>query len=287
MTESLDLAIIGGGPAALSAALYAARAGLKVSVFERSNIGGALAEISHISNYPGFDGPGPELAAKMRESAVKAGATIDYGECTKLLPQADHFELTIDGEAVSARAVLVATGSEPRHLDVATSRPVSYCALCDGDLVRGKKVAVVGGANSAVQESLYLAGLAGSVTLISHSPFKASPDIMTRAKSVKNIIFQPETEATTALLDSFDHIFVFIGKKPATSFLEPLAKTVTKASLLDKNGYILCNNQNSAHETIIPGLFAAGDVRSGALRQAITAAADGATAATEIAEYLK
>ena len=155
-TTVLDLAIIGSGPAALSAALYAARAGLRVSVFERANIGGALCEIAQISNYPGFTGPGRDLAAMMRRQAEAAGVTIAYGECTAIrplepsaasaAPASDdtsaqpaisatlvsdatpaRFELTIDGEPVRARTVLLATGSEPRPLPFALTVPVSYC----------------------------------------------------------------------------------------------------------------------------------------------------------------
>ena len=178
----LDLAIIGSGPAALSAALYAARAGLRVSVFERANIGGALCEIAQISNYPGFTGPGRDLAATMPRQAETAGVTIAYGECTAIrplepsansansaAPASDttaaqpaapaRFELTIDGEPVRARTVLLATGSEPRPLPFTLATPVSYCALCDADLAKGQDIAVVGGGNSAGQESLGLAPL--------------------------------------------------------------------------------------------------------------------------------
>lgn len=287
--EAFDLAIIGAGPAALTAAIYAARADLSTTVFERGTVGGALAEISHIANFPGFDGPGPDLAKSMRAQAESSGAHLVYGECTDIRQGTNHFVLTVDGEPQAARAVLVATGSEPRQLDQslqsALTVPVSYCALCDGDLIKGKRIAVVGGANSALQEALYLAGLAESVTIISHSAVKASPNLQERVAGTPNIELLPDTEPTAELLNQFSHIFVFIGKRPATTFLENLSRS-TNSGLLDPQGYIRTISATS-HSTPIAGLFAAGDVRSGALRQAITAAADGAATAVEIAEYLK
>lgn len=285
----LDLAIIGAGPAALTAAVYATRAGLSTTIFERATIGGALSEIPHIANFPGFDGTGPDLAKIMRTQAEASGAHLAYGECTDIRQSADHFDLTIDGESRSARTVLVATGSEPRPLSPALQSsltvPISYCALCDGNLVKGKRVAVIGGANSALQESLYLSGLAATVTIISHSAIKASASLREQVAPTPNIELRPNTEPTAELLNHFDHLFVFIGKRPATAFLKNLASSAN-SGLFDPEGY-LCTISATNHATPVAGLFAAGDVRANALRQAITAAADGATAAVEIAEYLK
>lgn len=286
---NLDLAIIGAGPAALTAATYASRAGLTTTVFERAAVGGALTEISHIGNFPGFDGPGPDLAKAMRTQAESFGARFAYGECADLRKDADNFILTVDGEPHTARAVIVATGSEPLQLDSslqsALTTPVSYCALCDGDLVKDKRVAVIGGANSAFQEALYLANIAATVTIISHSDVKASAILKERVSATPNIDLRLNTEPTAELLNQFDHLFVFIGKRPATTFLENLA-TATESPLFDDQGY-LCTATADHHSTPVPGLFVAGDVRSGALRQAITAAADGAAASVEVAEYLK
>ncbi len=285
---TLDLVIIGSGPAALSAAIYATRAGLQVKVFERKNIGGTLPEIPQITNYPGFVGTGQALAEAMRSQAITSGAVIDYGECTEIQHSARGFRLTIDGEAVSARTVLIATGSDPRPLPFVIQPPVSYCALCDGDLVQGLEVAVVGGANSAVQESFYLAGLAKSVTIISHSPLKADRALQDRLVDYPNIHVQASTEPTPALLNHYDRVFVFIGKTPATACLRELAAlSLSETPLLDPAGYVVTlPSTDFPHQTIIPGLFAAGDVRVGATRQVVTAAGDGAMAAIEISDWL-
>lgn len=300
----LDLAIIGSGPAALSAALYAARAGLRVSVFERANIGGALCEIAQISNYPGFTGPGRDLAATMRRQAETAGVTIAYGECTairSLKPSANsatpasdttaaqlatpaRFELTIDGEPVRARTVLLATGSEPRPLPFALATPVSYCALCDADLAKGQDIAVVGGGNSAVQESLGLAPLVKSLTLITHSALKAEPHLITQLRALSNVTIREHLEPTPDLLNAFARVFVFIGKRPATTCVADLAASTP--DFYDAAGYVR-GGHGSAHQTAIPGLYVAGDLRSDTLRQVVTATGDGAAAAVEISQSLR
>ena len=291
-TTVLDLAIIGSGPAALSAALYAARAGLRVSVFERANIGGALCEIAQISNYPGFTGPGRDLAAAMRRQAESAGVTIAYGECTAIRPLKPaaasaapaRFELTIDGEPVRARTVLLATGSEPRPLPFTLATPVSYCALCDADLAKGQDIAVVGGGNSAVQESLGLAPLVKSLTLITHSALKAEPHLITQLRALPNVTVREHLEPTPDLLNTFARVFVFIGKRPATTCVADLAASTP--DFYDAAGYVR-GGHGSAHQTAIPGLYVAGDLRSDALRQVVTAAGDGAAAAVEISQSLR
>ena len=263
----LDLAIIGGGPAALSAAIYAARAGLKVTVYEKGNVGGALPQIAKIENYPGFVGSGADLAKIMREQAQTAGAQFEYGECQKVKP------LVIDDEQVDARTILVATGSEPIPLDIKTDKPVSYCALCDGALYRNQDIAVVGGGNSAVQESLHLAKIVRHLTLFSHSKLKADTCLVAKLKALTNITIKENTTPTE--FADFAAVFTFIGKRPATSFLP--------TEVLTSAGYVKTDN----YMTAIPGLFAAGDVRDGATRQAITAAADGAAAAIAITKFLQ
>lgn len=275
----IDLAIIGSGPAALTAAIYAARAALDVKVFERKSYGGILAEIPLIENYPGFIGSGTELAEKMRAQAMQFGVKFDYGECSQLNKLNDRFELSIDEAKIDAKTVLVATGSKPKELSFSLNIPVSYCALCDGALAKGKNVVVVGGANSAVQEALYLSKIANQVTVITHSSFKADPILLSRLKNCHNIKTQENIEPTAKMLNQFDYCFVYIGKQPATDFLRSY-------DILDQEGYVICSDYSN--QTKIPGLFAAGDIRAHSIKQVVTAAADGAAAAIEITqEYFR
>lgn len=280
----IDVAIVGGGPAALSAAIYLGRAGLEVKVFEREAMGGTVNQIAHIGNYLGFEGAGADLAKDMKTQAETSGAKLEYGECTKVEKKNENWELLIDGEAVLAKAVLIATGSESRRLNFELEVPVSYCALCDGDLIKDQKIAVVGGANSALHEAIYLAPLCKSVTVISHSKLKAEQALTDKFHEYNNTAVIEDTEPTAELLNQFDHVFVSIGKCPATRFLP--------AAVLDGAGFVVTgetgNDEQSNHyETKLAGLFAAGDVRLGAVRQVITAAGEGAAAAGEIIEYLK
>lgn len=284
----LDLAIIGSGPAAMSATIYAGRAGLQTSIFETSDFGGLLPKIDRIENYPGFLGSGKELSRRMREQAEGVGAQFVYGKCTDIALAPTGFRILVDDEPILAKAVLVATGSEPRQLSFSVDRPVSYCALCDGPLTHGKRVAVVGGANSAVQEALFLANLAKEVTIITHSQLKADRTLLDRLRQVRNIHVQEQTEPTSELLAQFDHIFVYIGKTPATACLRQLSSSLLSESpLLDQGGYIVTGFHDHQYETIIEGLFAAGDVRQGSVKQVVAAAAEGAAAAIEITERLR
>ncbi|MDO4759909.1 MAG: FAD-dependent oxidoreductase [Candidatus Saccharibacteria bacterium] len=266
----LDLAIVGSGPAALTAAIYATRAGLKVKVFEKGNIGGTLPEISYIENYPGFLGNGAELAEKFKSQAESLGAEIVYGECEKV----ESGALVIDGEKIVARAILIATGSAPKKLDIAgVTVPISYCALCDGALYKDKRVAVVGGGNSAIQESAYLAEFASEVAIFSRSKIKANTSAI--EKLGKNVTVMENIEVDANTLNQFDAVFAFIGKTPATGFLP--------SELLDDGGFIKTEN----HQTAISGIFAAGDVRANTTKQIIIAAADGASATIHIIDFLK
>ena len=183
----LDVAIIGSGPAALSAAIYLGRAKKSVKIFEKSKFGGTLTEIAKISNYPGFIGSGSELAEIMTSQAREFGTELEYGTCTSIEKENDIFILTIDDEKVQAKTVLIATGSEPKPLDFELSVPVSYCVLCDANLYKDKNVAIVGGANSAVSEAIYLSNIAKNVTIISHSTLKAEQLNTEKVKTIKNI----------------------------------------------------------------------------------------------------
>lgn len=290
--QEIDLIIIGSGPAALTAAVYARRAGLSVKIYERASIGGTLNEISDLENFPGFEGPGAELARTMRQQAERYGAEIRYGECTEVRRSAQGCELLVDGEKATARSILIATGAAPRRLNLPThgeAPPFSYCALCDGALAQGKHVAMIGGANAAVQEALYLADLAKDVVLITHSELKADQYLQDLLRRAENIEVRENLEPTAKILREFDHVFVAIGKRPSSECLRSLAEELlSDRGLLDERGYILTNEDSEyPHQTVVPGIFAAGDVRHGAVQQAVTAAGEGAAAAIEIANWLK
>ncbi len=302
-----DVAIVGSGPAALAAALYLGRAGLKVQVYEKNVFGGELNQIAEISNYPGFSGSGQELANNMLQQAKAVGAKFDYGECQAVVQKSDHLELKIDGEWISSRVALIATGTKPKQLSFKPEPSVSYCALCDGVLAKGKNVAVIGGANAAVQEALYLAPLVHRLTLITHSQLKADAILQTKLRATKNVKIIENLEPTEELLSQYDYIFVCIGKLPNTDFLgRAVHRDVTKkafnlpgstqlkikldveSTILNRAGYIITGEaKHLAHQSAIPRLFAAGDVRTDCPKQVVTAAGDGAAAAIEIAHFLR
>lgn len=274
-----DLIIIGSGPASLTAAIYAARSDLSVKIFEKAQIGGILPEITELPNFPGFTGSGQQFANKLRDQVKNLGVSINYGECTEIIyPSQDkpYFKLIIDQKVYHSFAVLIATGSKPKRLTLPTSKPLHYCALCDGPFYKGKSILVIGGGNSAVGESIHLAQIVDRITLVSRGQLTAESSLIRQLKAEPNVQILENTVATPELIAEHDGIFVFIGKLPATDFLED--------QLLDSKKYILTDQSNM---TKIPGLFAAGDVRSGTLKQAVSAAADGALAAVNIVKYIK
>jgi thioredoxin reductase (NADPH) len=301
MAKMIDLAIIGSGPAAMSAAIYAAREHLATVVYERKTIGGLLAEIDRIENFPGFEGgAGADLVAVMRAQAEGFGAKIEYGEVTGIKVKANRvFELMVDEMAVVARAVLLATGSEPAKLGIEGEdlRGVSSCATCDGPFFEGETVAVIGGANSAVQEALFLLKFVRKVVLISHSPVKASEALKAKlataeqAGKVEVLVAEPRQimgengRAVGVMIEDGNGarevkvkgVFVFVGSRPATSFLAGLPVE------LSEKGAVVTDEQMMSG---VGGLFAAGSVRDGAVNQVITAAGEGAAAAVFARKYL-
>lgn len=269
----LDLLIVGAGPAAMTAGLYAARAGLSVKIYEKATFGGALSNIDYISNFPGFDGPGQKLAETMHKQAENVGVQFEYGELQQIIE--NPLTAIIDGEEISAKTILIATGSEPIPLDIETSTPVSYCASCDGPLYKDKNIIVLGSGNSAVQESLSLSKTVKNLTLISKTELKAQQILVNQLKQASNVSIQTNATATTEILNQADGVFVFVGHRPATHFLPK--------KVLDKNGYIITDSRQM---TTIPGLFAAGDARDNTVKQAVTASGDGASAAIFIEKYI-
>lgn len=293
MQKVNDFVIIGSGPAAMSAAIYAARDKKAPLVLERDNMGGLAATISKIENYPGFIGTGAELMQTMRSQAESFGAKFGYGEVTKLSQSDAGIDLEVDGdEHLLARAVLVATGTERVHLGIpGEDLPgVSYCATCDGPLIRGQNVLVIGGGNSAVQEAFYLLKFCDKATLLVRSRLRCDDTLRERLEHEPRIsvelgvvptkIEQADQELSVISEDdrtfSAHNIFIFIGQRPATTFLPAEVLAEDNSVVTDKN-----------YMTKIPGLFAAGDCRYESVHQVVAATGEGAAAAVAIRNYLK
>lgn len=303
MEHIYDVIIVGGGPAGYTAALYCARAGLDAVVIEKLSAGGQMALTTEIDNYPGF----PEgidgflLGQKMQEGAERFGVTTIYGEVDSLdLMQSVKCVHTTDG-CFYGRTVVLATGASPKPLGVPNEesllgRGVNYCAACDGMFYRDKTVVVVGGGNTAAADALLLTRIARKVILVHrrdalratkiyHQPLMQAGNLEFSWNSVvsdlivedrvKGVVLQDVLTGQTRRLDC-DGVFVSIGRRPVT---ELCAGQIA----LDDAGYILADEST---RTSVPGVFAVGDVRTKALRQVVTAVADGAVASHYIEEYL-
>ena len=303
MKNNYDVIVIGGGPAGYTAALYTVRAGLSTLVIEKLYAGGQINETTQIDNYPGFpEGiDGFTLGQKLQQGAQRFGAETKNTEVVEVKLQGNEKIVeTLDG-IYRARAVVIATGAGHKHLGLnqeqeLVGKGVAYCAACDGNFYRGKTVAVVGGGNSAAADALLLSRIAAKVILIHrrdslratkiyHEPLQEKENVEFRWNSkvtellheekltgikIQNVLTGQEEEI------SVDGLFISIGRKPATElFAGELA--------LDEDGYIIAGEST---QTEVPGVYAAGDVRTKKVRQIITAAADGAAAAHHIEEYL-
>ena len=298
-----DAVIVGGGPAGYSAALYLSMAGYSALVIEKMTEGGQAALTDTIENYPGFDSGigGFELGVKMKNGALRFGAESIYATVSSLSLDGDIKRIIADGKEYLARSVIIATGAAPRRLglegeDTLTGMGVHYCAHCDGRFYKGKTVAVIGGGNSAVEDAIYLSRLAERVILVHRrDTLRASKYNQQRLSQANNLEYKWNTNLTALTAEGgrlkeieltntlskketlrVDGVFVSIGRKPETSLVDGVLS-------LDKNGYIIADETT---RTNIPGVFAAGDVRTKPLRQVVTAASDGATAAVMAEEYL-
>jgi len=301
MAQIYDAVIIGGGPAGYTAAMYAARSGLSTLVLEKMSAGGQMALTTQIDNYPGFPHgvDGFELGENMQQGAERFGAQTELAEVYSLemekTPKVIH---TSEGDYYG-RTVILATGANPRKLGLPmetelTGRGVNYCAHCDGHFYKDKTVVVVGGGNSAVQDALLLSRLASKVILVhrrdSLRATKIYHDALQKADNVEILWNSAVTEllhngrlngimvenVNTGQKQALpcDGLFVSIGREPATRLYEGLAM---------ENGYIVADETT---KTNIPGVFAAGDLRTKGLRQIVTAVADGAVAAQQAEEYI-
>jgi thioredoxin reductase (NADPH) len=301
---SHPLIIIGGGPAALTAAIYAARARLNPLVYTGPQPGGQLMSTTLVENWPGTPTIlGPQLMQTMQQHAVHAGAHIREATITALTVHAGIFTLTSARETTTAATVIVATGTTPRRLacpgeDTYWGRGISTCAVCDGALYRDKRVLVIGGGDTAMEEALFLAKFTPHVTIAQiHDRFTASAIMQERVLATPAITARYTTRVTefsgdgsrvaqatllntstnTAEIVPFDGIFLAIGSTPNSSLVADLVER-------DKQGYIITTEGT---HTSVPGLFAAGDVVDKRYRQAVTAAGDGCRAALDVERFLQ
>lgn len=293
MKKIFDVAIIGSGPAALTAATYTSRENLSTVIIEKGVMGGLMATIDQVDNYPGHSGvPGLELAKKFTEQAKNFGATIERAEVTKITKNAPGFIVTTDGDKISAKTVLIATGGAYKKLGIPGEQNAHYCATCDGPFYRDKKLIVIGGANAAVQEAIFLSKFATHIDLVARNDFTATKLLMDGLAENKKIDAHKNMTATEIIVNDgivqgvkfgdetidADGVFILAGQTPATEFLP--ASNIE----LDDAGYV---KTDDSMMTNIPGVFAAGDVRSGSVKQITVAVGEGATAANNIRKYLE
>ena len=306
MEDTKAIVMIGAGPSALAAAIYTTREDIDTILYEKAVVGGLAAITDIVDNYPGFpEGVGGmQLAEQLQKQAERFGAHIEYGDVSRLRRDNDKLVVTVDGKDVAAKAVLIATGSDYNKLGIPGEaeyygRGVHYCATCDGAFYRDKRLVVVGGGNSGVQETIFLTRFASHINLLVRSTIKASKvlqddlqeyidagKVTVHLQTTPDEIVANDTGVVTsvsatkdgqATVFETDGVFVFIGLKPNTQFLE------NSGVELDELGLIKTNERL---ETTVPGVFASGDVRSGATMQVASAVGEGATAALNMREYL-
>ncbi len=306
MSEKIrDVVMVGAGPSALAAAVYTTRENVDTVLYEKSVIGGLAAITDRVDNYPGFpDGiEGLKLAGQLQAQAERFGAEIEFGDVQGIRREDGLIILTIDGEDIKARSALIATGSDYNKVGIPGeaeyyARGVHYCATCDGAFYRDRKLVVIGGGNSAIQEAIFLTRFATHIDLLVRSTIKASEVLQNELQKhvdsgqiavhlgttpdeiVANddkITLVKATKAGKPIDFQTDGVFVFVGLKPNTGFLEGSGVTLDAVGLIETDAKL---------QTNIPGVFASGDVRSGATMQIASAVGEGATAALSIREYL-
>jgi thioredoxin reductase (NADPH) len=305
--KQYDLVIVGAGPAALSAAIYTCREDIDTLLFEKGAIGGLAAVTDWVDNYPGFAKgiAGLELADAMQAQAERFGAKVELGEVMKIKKDGDIIKLDTTSGEITAKAVLIATGSEYRKIGVPGemeyyARGVHYCATCDGAFYRDKKLVVVGGGNSAVQEGIFLTRFATHIDMLVRSKISASDVLQKELTHHKdkidvhlgvttNEIVGGEDKKVTKVIGTdvntgkkvefpTDGVFVFVGLDPNTKFLADSGVELDEHKFVKSDAKLMTN---------VPGIFVAGDVRSGATLQIASATGEGATAALMIREYLE
>lgn len=303
--EKYDIVIVGSGPAGLTAAIYAQRANMKTLLLDKLAPGGQIINTNEIENYPGMGTlSGADLAIRMFEHTQELGVTFDYRTVTAIRDRGDYKEVVCEEDdlVVTATAVIIATGTRPRRLGVPgedrfAANGISWCAICDGAQYKGKDVVVIGGGNSAVEESIYLAGIVNSLTVVTMFDLTADPKACDKLRAMPKVTIYPfqdileftgedilsgvrfkstKDDATERHV-SCHGAFEYIGLEPTASFCADL-------DILDKFG---CIAVDADMKTRVPGIFGAGDITAKRLRQVITACGDGAVAATSAAGYVE
>ena len=300
-----DLVIIGSGPAGMTAAIYGARADLKVLLLDKLAPGGQIINTNEIQNYTGVGTiNGAELAMNMFTHTQELEVEFDYGTVCKIDAEGDVKKVYIEEDpdrVIETKTVLIATGTTPRRLNLEREENfigngISFCAICDGAFYKDKDVVVIAGGNSAVEESIYLAGIVNSLTIVTLFDLTADPIACDKLRSLENVKVYPYSDILEFVGDSSltgikfkstktgeettvncDGIFEYIGLSPVTAFVKDLG-------VLNQYGYVEVNERM---ETKVPGVYGAGDCITKNLRQVITACADGAIAAQEASRYVK
>lgn len=298
-----DIVIVGGGPAGLAAGLYAMRGGADAVLYEEMFCGGQATKTHRIDNYPGFPGgaEGIALTGAMTEQAESFGLPIEYASVERIEKTDGVFRLTVNGESVETRTVILALGATPRPLGIPREEEllgagVSYCATCDGAFFRDKAVTVVGGGDTAIADALYLAKFASSVTVVHRrNALRAAKTLQDAAfrepkisfrwnkvavafegeDQVEGLVLRDTVTGEETLLKT-DGVFAAVGILPHSALAEGLCACTA-------DGFIITDDRM---RTDVAGLYAAGDVRTTPLRQVVTACADGAVAATEALAYI-
>ena len=304
LEEDYDLIILGGGPAGLTAAIYAARAQIKTLLVEKAVIGGEAASTDLIENYPGFpEGvSGFELADRMRRQAERFGARIYYARPHEVILKSRPKKITLDGKKLNAKTIIIASGTSPKTLNIPgeakfKGHGVSYCATCDGPIFSGKDIAIVGAGNSGLQEGLFILKFVRSLVIVEYLPtIQAEKILEERMRTHENVNWllnhqissingemcpteeqqkneEPEKDKEIPV----EGVFIYVGLNPNTEYVYGQVE-------LNKWGYIITDQKM---QTSLPGVFAAGDIRETEMRQVATAIGDGAVAANSAQQFIE
>lgn len=302
--EIKPVVIVGAGPAGMTAAIYLARANVKVKIVDKYAPGGKMNITQLVHNYPGYESiSGPDLAFKMFEQVRALGVSIDYADVTKIRKEDNTFILESDEGDLYARAVIVATGTQERKLKIPgeakyTGRGVSYCAVCDGNLYKNDAIVIIGGGNSAIEEAVFVSKIVREIHIVHRNEvFRADEKLLKELQDSPNVTFHLDTIPVEVFGDesgvtkislkniksgaesvlNVKAVFPFVGSDAVTDFLSDF-------SVRDERGYVLVDHEMM---TSVPGLFSVGDVNHKALRQIVTATNDGAIAALAANRFIK